>query len=129
MFTDKDFDDAFKNDWFDDHTKASDDYKIRGYVYNVPDMVFWNLKGSIERPVAIYSRVKNQDVGMIITGFSSNLLRLFLNAESDSRTYAPQFQAPYGFSSKFAPKLVPKLEDVLNCAVSGEELENLLVFD
>ncbi|PRQ22783.1 putative von Willebrand factor, type A [Rosa chinensis] len=75
VFTDKDFDMAFKNDWFDDYAKALYDYKNRGYLFHVPDMVLWNLKGSISKPMAIYSLVKDQDVGMIITGFSSNLLR------------------------------------------------------
>lgn len=129
VFTDKDFDMAFKNDWFDDYAKALYDYKSRGYVFKVPDMVLWNLKGSIARPMALYSRGKDRDVGMTVTGFSSNLLRLFLNAESDSRSYAPQFQVPYGFSCSFAPQLIPRLEDVFNCAVSRDELKNLVVFD
>ncbi|KAL6218973.1 hypothetical protein ACLB2K_012180 [Fragaria x ananassa] len=129
VFTDKDFDMAFKNDWFDDYAKALYDYKSRGYVFNVPDMVLWNLKGSIARPMALYSRGKDRDVGMTVTGFSSNLLRLFLNAESDSRSYAPQFQVPYGFSCSFAPQLIPSLEDVFNSAVSRDELKNLVVFD
>ncbi|KAK9941932.1 hypothetical protein M0R45_007623 [Rubus argutus] len=130
VFTYKDFVEAFKYDWLDDYTEAYNSYRKRGFEFNVPELVFWNLKDSIAEPEVIYSPVKeNQKVGMIITGFSSNLLRLFLKGEADSRSYAAQFQAPYGIDLESVPKLVPKVEDVFDCAVPREELESLLVFD
>lgn len=80
--------------------------KGRGFEFNVPELVFWNLKDSIAEPEVIYSPVKeNQKVGMIITGFSSNLLRLLLKGEANSRSYAAQFQAPYGIDLLSVPKL------------------------
>ncbi|KAM5549544.1 hypothetical protein ABKV19_000794 [Rosa sericea] len=97
VFTYKDFVEAFKYDWLDDYTEAYNNFRKRGFEFNVPELVFWNLKDSIAEPEVIYSPVKeNQKVGIIITGFSSNLLRLFLKGEADSRSYAAQFQAPYG---------------------------------
>ncbi|KAB2636823.1 hypothetical protein D8674_027357 [Pyrus ussuriensis x Pyrus communis] len=127
VFTCRDFNEAFKYDWWDDYKEASSRYRRKGYNLTVPDMVFWNLKGEIAEPEVIYSPVKeNHKVGLIISGFSDNLLNMFFNGESDSRTYAAQFQAPYGID---VPDFIPKAEDMMKCVVSREELDNLLVLD
>ncbi|PRQ22785.1 hypothetical protein RchiOBHm_Chr6g0254051 [Rosa chinensis] len=130
VFTYKDFVEAFKYDWPDDYTEAYNNFRKRGFEFNVPELEFWNLKDSIAKPEVIYSPVKeNQKVGIIITGFSSNLLTLFLKGEADSRSYAAQFQAPYGIDLQSVPKLLPRVEDVFDSAISREELESLVLFD
>lgn len=127
VFTNRDFRKAFKCDWQDNYKEALKNYTRRGYQ-TLPDMVFWNLKGGMREPEVINCPLKeNHKVGLILTGFSDNMLTMFLNGESDSRPYAAhQIQAPYGIDVQ---KCIPRAEDVMKYAISGPEFDNLLVFD
>ncbi|KAL6270566.1 hypothetical protein ACE6H2_027477 [Prunus campanulata] len=127
VFTNRDFQKAFKRDWQDNYKEALKNYRRRGYQ-TLPDVVFWNLKGGMREPELINCPLKeNHKVGLILTGFSDNMLTMFLNGESDSRPYAAhQIQAPYGIDVR---KCIPRAEDVMKCAISGPEFDTLLVFD
>ncbi|XP_021827343.1 uncharacterized protein LOC110767971 [Prunus avium] len=127
-----DFDKASKNDWVLDYREAVKNYSKRGYAY-VPRLVFWNLKGSIAEPNFIGSHVvKNHNAGMIITGFSNTLLSLFCNGESNPGTYAArvaQGRAAFGIDLVSLRRFAPKIEDVMERALSNEDLTSLFVFD
>ncbi|KAL6218971.1 hypothetical protein ACLB2K_012178 [Fragaria x ananassa] len=103
------------------------------FVFTYKDfIVFWNLKDPIAEPVVFGCPVKNQHGGMIVTGFSNVLLKLFFNGLKDSRTYAAaaaQFRGYYDFDIVSVLKYVPKLEDLMECAISREEFKDLLLFD
>lgn len=95
----------------------------------MPQIVFMNLNLSCDEPEVIKSPVVNDAgdaVGLIITGSTDNLLSLFSGGDPDPTTYATQLQEHVDASSVL--KLLPKAEDVLKCAVSGE-LKDLLVLD
>lgn len=117
VFTYKDFAHAMNNNWVEDYKKAWANYKNSGY-WSVPELVFWNLNGSIAEPKVFGTPVNNHKGGMIITGFSDILLSLFFKGESDSRSYAGQLHSVYGIDVLPAMKLAPKVEDVMNWAVS-----------
>lgn len=131
VFTYKDIVTSSKNNWVQDYKEAWDNYRNRWYS-TVPQIVFWNLKDPIAEPVVFGSPVKNQHGGMIVTGFSNVLLKLFFNGLKDSRTYAAaaaQFRGYYDFDIVSVLKYVPKLEDLMECAISREEFKDLLLFD
>ncbi|VVA18333.1 PREDICTED: LOW QUALITY PROTEIN [Prunus dulcis] len=95
VFTYRDFEKASKNNWVRDFKEALDNYRERGY-FNVPHLMFWNLNNPIAKPKEIGRPVKNHNVGTKLTGFSNNLLSLFVKGEIDSRTYAGQVHGAFG---------------------------------
>lgn len=128
VFTYNDFVTASTNDWDQEYREAWASYRKRGF--SVPQMVFWNLRGPVEEPEVFGSPVKNQKGGIIMTGLSNLLLKLFFRGETDSRTNADRIHAFYsGVNVLSVLKFVPKVEDVMNCAISREELKNLVVLD
>lgn len=75
-------------------------FKENGYA-RVPNIVFWNLRNSSATPV------KATENGVArLSGYSKNLLTLFLDGEGE---------------------INPQL--VLEAAISGEEYHNLVVYD
>ncbi|XP_008236468.1 PREDICTED: uncharacterized protein LOC103335237 [Prunus mume] len=131
VFTYREFDKASKNDWVLDYREAVKNYSKRGYAY-VPRLVFWNLKGSIAEPEVIGSHVvKNHNAGMIITGFFNTLLSLFCNGESNPGTYAARVAQGHvdGIDLVSLQRFAPKVEDVMEWALSNEELTSLFIFD
>ncbi|XP_034229527.1 uncharacterized protein LOC117638526 [Prunus dulcis] len=117
VFTYRDFEKASKNNWVRDFKEALDNYRERGY-FNVPHLMFWNLNNPIAKPKEIGRPVKNHNVGTKLTGFSNNLLSLFVKGEIDSRTYAGQVHGAFGGIDVLSGlRLVPKGEVVMKWAV------------
>ena len=89
-----------KEKWETDYEVVQRKYKEKGFQ-NVPEMVFWNLRDSSATPV-----VANQKGVAMVSGFSKNLLTLFLEEGG-----------------------IVNPEDVMWIAIKGEEYKKLVVFD
>ncbi|CAO2834219.1 unnamed protein product [Amaranthus hypochondriacus] len=102
VFSDMEFDQASSNPWETDYEVIKRKFKENGYGDNVPEMVFWNLRESRATPVP-----KNQQGVGLVSGFSKNLMKLFLGGKQD--------------------ELNP--EALMEAAISGEEYSKLVVLD
>ncbi|VVB07230.1 unnamed protein product [Arabis nemorensis] len=89
-----------KEKWETDYEVVQRKYKKKGFK-NVPEMVFWNLRDSSATPV-----VANQKGVAMVSGFSKNLLTLFLEEGG-----------------------IVNPEDVMWLAIKGEEYKKLAVYD
>ncbi|KFK31719.1 hypothetical protein AALP_AA6G150100 [Arabis alpina] len=89
-----------KEKWETDYEVVQRKYKENGFK-NVPEMVFWNLRDSSATPVV----AKQEGVAMV-SGFSKNLLTLFLEEGG-----------------------IVNPEDVMWLAIKGEEYKKLAVYD
>ncbi|WJX57642.1 hypothetical protein P8452_43181 [Trifolium repens] len=78
VFSDMEFDQASKNPWETDYQTITRKYTEKGYGSVVPQIVFWNLRDSRATPVPA-----NQKGVALVSGFSKNLLTLFLDNEGD----------------------------------------------
>ncbi|KAI9169383.1 hypothetical protein LWI28_011529 [Acer negundo] len=78
VFSDMEFDQASLNPWETDYQAIVRKYTEKGYGSVVPQIVFWNLRDSIATPVM----GKQQGVALV-SGFSKNLIKLFLNNDGD----------------------------------------------
>ncbi|KAK4270699.1 hypothetical protein QN277_019476 [Acacia crassicarpa] len=101
VFSDMEFDQASCNPWETDYEAIKRKYREKGYGSAVPQIVFWNLRDSRATPVP-----GNQDGVALISGFSKNLLQLFLDNDG---TLNPQA--------------------VMEEAISGQEYKKLRVLD
>lgn len=101
VFSDMEFDEASKNSWETDYEVIKKKFKQSGYENAVPEMVFWNLRNSKATPVPA-----TQKGVALVSGFSKNLLKLFL---------------------KNGGVLNP--EDTMTEAISGLEYSKLKVID
>ncbi|KAL8172273.1 hypothetical protein V2J09_024077 [Rumex salicifolius] len=99
VFSDMEFDQASSRPWETDYMVIEKKYKEKGYP--VPEIVFWNLRDSRATPVT-----ENQKGVALVSGFSKNMLKLFLENE------------------KFLTPL-----DVMFDAISGEAYQKLVVLD
>ncbi|KAJ4779146.1 plant/protein [Rhynchospora pubera] len=103
VFSDMEFDQARgrSKSWETDYEVICNKFTARGYGNAVPEIVFWNLRESRSTPVT-----SNQKGVALVSGFSKNLLKIFLEGKS-----------------------VTTPEDVMMEAISGEEYQKLVVFD
>ncbi|XP_008812490.2 uncharacterized protein LOC103723376 [Phoenix dactylifera] len=101
VFSDMEFDMASANDWETDYEAIRRKFGESGYGEAVPEVVFWNLRDSRSTPVPSV-----QKGVALVSGFSKNLLKLFLEGDG---------------------VLIP--EAVMEEAISGEEYKKLVVFD
>ncbi|KAL5827198.1 hypothetical protein ACOSQ3_019031 [Xanthoceras sorbifolium] len=101
VFSDMEFDKASPNPWETDYQAIVRKYTEKGYGSVVPEIVFWNLRDSRATPVA----GKQKGVALV-SGFSKNLITLFLDSEGEIDS-----------------------EIVMEAAISGEEYQKLLVLD
>ncbi|KAL7092468.1 hypothetical protein ACP275_12G166400 [Erythranthe tilingii] len=101
VFTDMEFDQASGTPWETDYEAIVRKFKERGYGDCVPEIVFWNLRDSMATPVP-----GNQPGVALVSGFSKNLMKLFLE---DGGILNP--------------------ESVMDAAISGDEYQNLVVLD
>ncbi|PON51906.1 hypothetical protein PanWU01x14_213190 [Parasponia andersonii] len=101
VFSDMEFDQASLNSWETDYEAITRKFKEKGYGKAVPDIVFWNLRNSMSTPV-----MGTQKGVALVSGFSKNLMKLFLdnNGEIDP-------------------------ERVMEAAISGDEYQSLVVVD
>ncbi|KAK2375492.1 hypothetical protein QL285_076381 [Trifolium repens] len=78
VFSDMEFDQASANSWETDYQAITKKYREKGYGSAVPQIVFWNLRESNATPVPA-----TQKGVALVSGFSKNLLTLFLDNEGD----------------------------------------------
>ncbi|CAK9231195.1 unnamed protein product [Sphagnum troendelagicum] len=83
VFSDMEFDEATQgeagSDWeATDYMVICNKFKKAGYGDHPPQIVFWNLRDSRSTPV-----VKNQKGVAMVSGFSKNLLKVFLQNDGE----------------------------------------------
>ncbi|XP_043687434.1 uncharacterized protein LOC122638642 [Telopea speciosissima] len=100
VFSDMEFDQASGNKWETDYEVIQRKFKESGYA-SVPEIVFWNLRDSQATPVA-----SNQSGVALVSGFSKNMVNLFLDRDG-----------------------VVSPNVAMECAISGEEYQKLVVLD
>lgn len=101
VFSDMEFDQASTNAWETDYKAIQRKYEENGYGSSVPEIVFWNLRDSKATPVT------GKDKGVaLVSGFSKNLMKIFLEKGGDMNP-----------------------EEVMEAAIAGEEYQKLAVFD
>ncbi|KAK3134242.1 hypothetical protein QOZ80_6AG0546740 [Eleusine coracana subsp. coracana] len=101
VFSDMEFDQASSRPWETDHEAITRKFTEAGYGDAVPEIVFWNLRDSLPVPVTA-----EQKGVALVSGFSKNMMKLFLDGE--------------GIASPRA---------VMEKAISGPEYQALAVFD
>ncbi|XP_062028828.1 uncharacterized protein LOC133744803 [Rosa rugosa] len=102
VFSDMEFDEAnHESTWETDYEAIQRRFKRNGYGNVVPQIVFWNLRHSMSTPVT----EKQPGVAML-SGFSKNLLKLFLDNDGE-----------------VSPDMAMEL------AISGDEYQKLAVVD
>ncbi|KAG6388999.1 hypothetical protein SASPL_150436 [Salvia splendens] len=101
VFSDMEFDQASSNPWETDYEAIVRKYKEKGYGECVPEIVFWNLRDSRATPVPA-----NQKGVALVSGFSKNLMKIFLEKGG-----------------------VMDPEAVMEAAISGKEYDKLVVLD
>src|ERR1044072_1546835 len=101
VFSDMEFDRASANAWETDYQAITRKYNEKGYGSAVPQIVFWNLRDSRATPVPA-----TQKGVALLSGFSKNLLTLFLDNDGD-----------------ISP------EDAMEAAICGPEYQKLAVLD
>nr|GMD59740.1 uncharacterized protein LOC113734273 [Ipomoea batatas] len=100
VFSDMEFDQVSENSWETDYEVIQRKFREKGFT-NVPEVVFWNLRASQSTPV-----VGNQSGVALVSGFSKNLLTIFLENGG-----------------------IVNPEEVMELAISGEEYKKLAVLD
>nr|GMD72050.1 uncharacterized protein LOC113734273 [Ipomoea batatas] len=100
VFSDMEFDQVSENSWETDYEVIQRKFREKGFK-NVPEVVFWNLRASRSTPV-----VGNQSGVALVSGFSKNLLTIFLENGG-----------------------IINPEEVMELAISGEEYKKLAVLD
>jgi hypothetical protein len=101
VFSDMEFDQASAEPWETDHEAIVRKFGEAGYGEAVPEVVFWNLRDSKAVPVEA-----GQNGVALVSGFSKNLLKLFLDG-----------------GGLVSPRAV------MEKAISGPEYDKLAVFD
>ena len=96
------FDEASKNDWETDYEVIQRKFREKGYGSVVPEIVFWNLRDSQSTPV-----VSMQKGVAMVSGFSKNMMKLFLNNDGE----------------------ILNTEFIMEMAISGEEYQKIAVVD
>ncbi|RHN70397.1 putative von Willebrand factor, type A [Medicago truncatula] len=112
VFSDMEFDQASANSWETDYQAITRKYREKGYGSAVPQIVFWNLRDSMATPVSA-----TQKGVALLSGFSKNLLKLFLDNEGDISHLLTDNDgdiSPVG---------------VMEAAIAGPEYQKLVVLD
>ncbi|CAL4971017.1 unnamed protein product [Urochloa decumbens] len=101
VFSDMEFDQASARPWETDYEAIVRKFAEAGYGAAVPEVVFWNLRDSKAVPVEA-----GQNGVALVSGFSKNLLKLFLDGSG-----------------------VVNPRAVMEKAIAGPEYDKLAVFD
>ncbi|XVF13511.1 hypothetical protein REPUB_Repub08aG0214200 [Reevesia pubescens] len=101
VFSDMEFDQASTSPWETDYQVIVRKFTKKGYGQAIPQIVFWNLRDSRATPVP-----GTQNGVALVSGFSKNLLKMFLDQDGDINP-----------------------EAVMEAAISGEEYQKLVVLD
>ncbi|VAI92867.1 unnamed protein product [Triticum turgidum subsp. durum] len=96
VFSDMEFDEASSRPWETDYEAITRKYAEAGYGDAVPQVVFWNLRGSRSVPVTA-----EQKGVALVSGFSKNMLKLFLGGD-----YTPSPRAVMDKARPMYEKLV-----------------------
>ncbi|GJR84181.1 putative von Willebrand factor A-like domain superfamily protein [Tanacetum coccineum] len=110
VFSDMEFDEASATPWETDYEAIQRKFRSRGYE-KVPEIVFWNLRDSRATPVTA-----NQKGVALLSGFSKNLLTLFLEGGG-------MINPSDGADLSFSPV------STMDAAISGELYQKLVVCD
>uniref|UniRef100_A0A1J3CS17 DUF2828 domain-containing protein n=1 Tax=Noccaea caerulescens TaxID=107243 RepID=A0A1J3CS17_NOCCA len=80
VFSDMEFDQASvtSHGWETDYQAIAKKYREKGYGDVVPEIVFWNLRDSRSTPV-----LGNQKGVALVSGFSKNLIKMFLDNDGE----------------------------------------------
>ncbi|OMP02538.1 hypothetical protein COLO4_11011 [Corchorus olitorius] len=79
VFSDMEFDQASTSRrWETDYQVIVRKFKAKGYGESIPQIVFWNLRDSMATPVP-----GNQNGVALVSGFSKNLIKIFLDHDGD----------------------------------------------
>ncbi|XP_047176118.1 uncharacterized protein LOC124843419 [Vigna umbellata] len=101
VFSDMEFDQASANPWETDYQAITRKFGEKGFGDVVPQIIFWNLRDSKATPVPA-----TQKGVALLSGFSKNLLTMFLDKEGE----------------------ISPLEG-MEAAISGSEYQKLVVLD
>ncbi|GLU06271.1 hypothetical protein SLE2022_233180 [Rubroshorea leprosula] len=101
VFSDMEFDQASRNPWETDYRVIVRKFTEKGYGAAIPQIVFWNLRDSRATPVTA-----TQNGVAMVSGFSKNLLKVFLDNDGEINP-----------------------ESIMQEAISGEEYQKLVVID
>jgi hypothetical protein len=101
VFSDMEFDMASTRPWETDYEAITRKFTKAGYGAAVPEIVFWNLRGSDSVPVTAF-----QKGAALVSGFSKNMVKLFLDGDG-----------------------IVTPRDIMDKAISGPEYQKLVVFD
>ncbi|KAJ3682308.1 hypothetical protein LUZ60_014881 [Juncus effusus] len=102
VFSDMEFDKASSRSWKTDYQMIRRKFKKSKYRNYMPELVFWNLRASKAVPVQA-----NQEGVALISGFSKNMLKLFLQGD----------------------EVLANPKAIMEQAISGKEYEKLVVYD
>ncbi|XVF31345.1 hypothetical protein REPUB_Repub16aG0137900 [Reevesia pubescens] len=101
VFSDMEFDQASASPWETDYQDVVRKFTDKGYGWAIPLIIFWNLRDSRTRLVP-----GNLNGVALVSGFSKNLMKIFLDEDLDINP-----------------------ETVMEAAISGEEYQKLVVLD
>ncbi|GMI63947.1 hypothetical protein like AT5G13210 [Hibiscus trionum] len=101
VFSDMEFDQASASPWETDYQVIVNKFTEKGYGEAIPQIVFWNLRHSRATPVPA-----TQKGVALVSGFSKNLIKMFLDQDGE---------------------IDP--EAVMEASISGEEYQKLVVLD
>jgi len=101
VFSDMEFDQASDQPWETDYEAIMRKFSEAGYGAAVPEVVFWNLRDSKAMPV-----ISGQKGVALVSGFSKNMLKLFLDG-----------------GGIVSPRVV------MEKSIAGPEYDELAVFD
>ncbi|KAL3728512.1 hypothetical protein ACJRO7_033147 [Eucalyptus globulus] len=119
VFSDMEFDKASTNPWETDYEAMTRKFGERGYGAAVPEFVFWNLRDSRSTPVA----AKQAGVALV-SGFSKNLMKMFLDDEGDVSLLAIMEAAISARSTGTSPWLIDSLLSRVYLGVFGKKGKN-----
>ncbi|GMN49339.1 hypothetical protein TIFTF001_018493 [Ficus carica] len=101
VFSDMEFDQASANNWETDYDAITRKFSEKGCGKAVPEIVFWNLRDSRSTPAP-----GTQKGVALVSGFSKNLMKMFLDNDGEINP-----------------------EAIMEAAISGKEHQRLLVVD
>ncbi|XP_050231701.1 uncharacterized protein LOC126680592 [Mercurialis annua] len=101
VFSDMDFSRESSNGNETNYQVIVRNFREKGYQKVIPEIVFWNLRNSKATPV-----IATQNGTALVSGFSKNLMKLFLDREGEMTPLS-----------------------IMEAAISGEEYQNLAVVD
>ncbi|MED6163233.1 hypothetical protein PIB30_078023, partial [Stylosanthes scabra] len=91
VFSDMEFDQASLNPWETDHQAITRKYSEKGYGSAIPQIVFWNLRDSRATPMP-----STQHGVALVSGFSKNLMSLFMDSDGEINLVAAMEAAIFG---------------------------------